>query len=63
MLQANNSEYFALGQYIVARFRCESQIAPDPRRGLSKGGHLGDAGEGCYNHRLNKKRCAIVRVR
>lgn len=27
MLQANDSKYFALGQYAVARFHCKSQIA------------------------------------
>ena len=47
MLQANNSEYFALGQHAVACFHWEGQLAPDPRRGPSKGGRRCDAGEGC----------------
>lgn len=35
MLQADNSEHFALGQCAVARFCWESQTGPDPRRGPS----------------------------
>lgn len=49
MLLANNSQYFVLGLCTVASFCCESQMDPDPKRGLSRSGHLGVAGEGCHS--------------